>query len=79
MATITAERMARRGDQVQGMAVMGRTGIAWAGEFWTTMGEGKLSQFLAQCDRRTIGYIYLTLTDGTVVMTDHLTAFRIDG
>lgn len=78
MTAITAERMARKGDQVQGMAVMGREGIAWSGEFWTTLGEGKLSQFLAQCDRTKIGYIYLSLTDGTTVMADHLTAFRID-
>jgi len=78
MTAQTAERMARKGDRVESMVVTGRTGVVWAGEFYTVLGEGRLASFLGQSDRTQLGHVFLTLEDGTVVMTDMITAFRVD-
>lgn len=78
MTALIASRKAAKGDRVQGMAVQGRTGIIWAGEFHTVLGDGRLGSFLAQSDRKQIGQIYLTLEDGTVVLTDVISAFSVD-
>jgi hypothetical protein len=78
MTATIASRMARKGDRVQGMAVQGRTGIMWAGEFHTVLGDGTLGGFLGQSDRTAIGSIFLTLEDGTTVVTDVRHAFTVD-
>lgn len=76
--TNTPKRMVRKGDHVTGMAVMGAHGTLWAGEFYTTIGEGKLTAFLSACDRSAVGYAYLILSDGSQVVASPENAYYYD-
>jgi hypothetical protein len=78
MTALIESRKARKGDRVESVAIMGRTGIIWASEFHTVLGTGDLAAFLAASDRTQIGQIYLTLEDGTLALTDGRTAFTVD-
>lgn len=67
---IIAEREIRRGDAITALVVEGRYGPTqlWAGEFHATVGDGKLGEFAAGCDREVVSGIYAHLSDGTVAM-----------
>jgi hypothetical protein len=72
-----ANRMAAKGDTAQGMVVTDRAGITvWAGEFHATVGDGKVADFAAACDRSALGFAYLILADNTVAMFDLTAAIR---
>lgn len=75
---MSANRMAVTGDQVTGMAIMGAHGTLWAGEFHTTVGEGKVWDFLSRCTPGAVGYVYLILEDGTTVIASEASAHHYD-
>ena len=68
--SLFAEREIRRGDSITALVVEGRYGPMpiWSGEFVATVGDGKLGQFAAGCDREMVSGIYAHLTDGAIVM-----------
>jgi hypothetical protein len=69
---IIAEREIRQGDRITALVVeaTARDGFrqVWSGEFSATVGDGKLGQFAAGCDRDATSAIYAHLTDGTIAM-----------
>lgn len=71
LTKVIADRMAVKGDIVSGLVAQDRKGMtAWAGEFHAEVGEGKVAQFAAGCNRDEIAWVYLHLTDGTVALVD---------
>ena len=68
-ATATATyRSATRGMNISGMHIDYRNGGSWSGEFFTTIGEGKLGRFLAGCDRSALAWITLTQRDSDMLV-----------
>lgn len=77
LTKVIADRMALRGDESSGMVVQDRNGMtAWAGEFHSVVGEGKVAKFAAGCNLDEVSWIYLYLADGLVALVDPADAVR---
>ena len=69
------------GDRITGYSIRTKDGQTYAGEFHTTVGEGKLAHFMGGCDRSSFHYVNLYLADepGVVILTTSASIFALDG
>ena len=85
MTSTTAQthRALLAGDRIDGMYIPLKNGTVWSGEFWTTVGDGKLAQFLGASDRSQMTYVYLGIagdeTGDVVAMATPDQIFALDG
>jgi hypothetical protein len=76
----TTYRALKSGDQITGYSIRTKNGTTFAGEFWTTVGEGKLARFMGGCDRSSFYHVELWVEgDDAVVLTTAGEIFALDG
>ncbi len=75
-----AYRALATGDQITGYSIRTKDGTTFAGEFWATVGEGKLSRFMGGCDRSSFHYVELSVEgESMTVLTTAGEIFERDG